>query len=262
MGIRIRSRVLTEQLGEPIVDVGTDEGQVVKRLRRFAATGDFGYDDSRDWAELFPTIRTLIGALHLLPSVLEGLDPEQRERLAELLDAKFEEQFSWHDRNLFARAIEPNPGMSTAYRLQVEVRRLGERSAALAGRNRELVEERGIAYRATVEWKERFEEAGRLDAEKRELLLKLHHDPDFGPTARKTTGAWRAISRVSGELREALLGYIEGDGEASYDRLQSSAGAWLLGFEALKRRVREPNPRRTADQPAGDLGEDAYDEEP
>lgn len=247
---------------EPIVDVGTDEEQVLKRLRRFAATGDFGYDDSRDWAELFPTVKTLLGALHLMPEVLRGRTPEERERLAELFDAKFEEQFSEHERNLFARVIEPNRGMSTAYGLLLETRRLRAQSEALRQRNEELVKERGTAYRATDEWMKRFEESRKLDGEKLERLVELHHNPDFSPTAKKTISTWRDFEGASSELRSDVLAYIDGDANASYDRMRDRAEEWLLSFEELKRRVKEPNPRREREDgtPAEDPQEDIYDD--
>lgn len=271
MGVKTRNRTYldapdvydvspSKQRPDPIVDLDTDEASVILRLGNLATTGDFGYDDSREWAELFPTIPTLIGALHLLPEVLRGRTPEERERLAELFDAKFEEQFSEHERNLFARAIEPNKGMSRAYELFLEVRSLKAQSDALHLQNEELVKERGITYRATDEWNERFREAEKLNDGKRERLLKLHHDPDFSPTAKKVLSAWRDFDGASSRLRRDVLGYIDGDANASYDRTRSFAQDWLAAFEELKRRVKEPNPKRRDDSPLEDTQEDSYED--
>jgi hypothetical protein len=248
----------SKQRPEPIIDLDTDEESVILRLGNLATTGDFGYDDSREWGELFPTMKTLVGALHLLPETLEDKSDEERERLAELFDAKFEEQFSEHDRNLFARVIEPNQGMSRAYELFLEARSLKAQSDALHRQTQELVEERGIAYRATDEWNERFREAEKLNDGKRERLVKLYHNPDFSPTANKMLSAWRDFDGASSRLRGNVLGHIERD--VSYDRMRGFAEDWLSSFEELKRRVREPNPKRKDDTPLEDTQEDTYED--
>jgi len=246
---------------EPIVDVGTDEGQVILRLTNLATTGDFGYDDSRDWAELFPTIPTLIGALNLMPEVLEGRTPAERERLAELFDAKFEEQFSEHERNLFARVLEPNRGMSATYQLFLESRRLKRESAALQRQNEELVAERGSAYRATDDWMERFSRARKLDGERAERLLKLDYNPDLAPTAKKMLRSWRDFDGASSRLRQGVLAYIDGDGSSSYNRLRGLSEGWLDSFEQLKAAVKAPNPKRVEEKPTQDTTEDIYNED-
>lgn len=251
----------SQERPDPINDVGTDEEQVILRLGNLATTGDFGYDDSRQWGELLPTIPTLIGALHLLPEVLEGKTPGERQRLAELFDAKFEEQFGEHDRNLFARAIKPNQGMSAAHGLLLDARRLGAQADALHIQNEGLVKERGIAYRATDEWNERFREAEKLNEEKREQLLKLHHNPDFSPTAKKMLSAWRDFDGASSRLRRDVLAYIDGDASASYDRTRSFAEDWLASFERLKAAVKAPNPKRQDGAPAEEPAAEVYDDD-
>ena len=244
---------------EPINDVDTDEARVILRLGNLATTGDFGYDDSRQWGELLPTIPTLIGALHLLPEVLEGKTPEERERLAELFDAKFEGQFGEHDRNLFARVLELNKGMSRAYGLLVDSRRLRTEADALHHQNEELVKERGIAYRSTDEWDERFRQARELEQERLEVLNRLNYNPDFTPTAKKTRAVLREWEVASETLRSAVSDHIEG--RRSHDEVRVAAQDWLINFEELKRRVREPNPKRKDGASTEDTTEEVYDDD-
>lgn len=233
---------------EPLVDVGTDEEQVIRRLTNLATTGDFGFDDSRDWAELLPTIPTLIGALHTLPEVLRGRTPEERERLAELFAAKFEEQLGEHSDNLIARVLEPNQGMTNAYGLLIQERRLKDQADALIHQNGQLVAERGSAYRASEEWNGRFRQAEQLRDQRRELLVKLNFNPDFSPTVKKTRSALRDFDAANSELRGSVLGYIGGDASSSWESTRSAAQSWLASFEEINRQVRAPNPKRAEEK--------------
>jgi hypothetical protein len=81
-----RTKPLLKRDAHPaIVDAGTDEAAVLLRLGNLARTGDLGYDDGREWGELLPTTTTLIGGLHLLPQVLQGVkNGEGRKRLGDL----------------------------------------------------------------------------------------------------------------------------------------------------------------------------------
>lgn len=271
MGVKTKQRVqlgapdaytvdapATADRTEPLVDVGTDEEQVLLRLGNLATTGDFGYDGSREWAELFPTIPTLIGALHLLPEVLRGKDPEERERLAELFDAKFEEQFSDHDGNLISRVLESNAGMTVSYAQVREARRLRLEADALRARNEQLVASDGIAVRATEAWERNFSEARRLEQQRLEILHRLHYT-ELAPTAKKTRKAVVAFEERSAVLRTNLLSLIEGDGR--YSGLRAAALGWLTAFEELKREVKAPNPKRKQEQPAEDTQEEVYDDD-
>lgn len=237
---------------EPLVDVGTDEAQVVLRLGNMATTGDLGFDDSREWGELFPTIPTLIGALHLLPQAVQGRAPEETERLAEFFDQELDRQLGDHEGNLFERVLAPNAGMSNTYRLLRDERQFLGNEQRCHERNQLLLNTKGKLGRASDEWAANLQEGRRWRQKQLDAYNDLR-DADLKPVAEKTRACLESFDSSGTALRRDLGHYIQGEGD--YETMAFAARAWLRSFDELKAAVRAPNPKRQVE--AVSFGEEA-----
>ncbi len=190
---------------ERIIDVEQDEPGILAALAEIRSTGSYkGLPYERELRSLYPTTRTLIGGLHLLPSALAGANAEERRRLTEFHRTALARETGDGARGTFEAVIELSPPLAYALDNGIEARDAGRHDAV---RNHH----------------QRPASSGNLDP-------VVHLDYLRALDLRRT------FLSYSRNLEAGIAHYISGSG--SYETMLAAAVAWLGNFETLKAELR------------------------
>lgn len=227
MGNKTKQRVYLTR--KPIVDVATDEPRVKEHLAHLMKNGKLLND--RTFPQVFPTVKTLIGALHLLPEVLSKMNPEQRARLASELSTYLNNELSDGPKALFSRMLKQNEGMSKAFDLMRQKSILADALAEAREEERKfnprLHPEMEMTDTVKAQWLAALDRVRELEKAHSELNYQLKFTA-ISPTADKTIAVHRDFVGASDELRGSVLRYLEDHGD--YSSLEKSARGWLDTF--------------------------------
>lgn len=255
--------VLTKH--DPIIDVETDTTAVLRYLKSITKTGQPPiYDDGREHGEVFPTVKTMIGGLHLLPEVVPTLSEEEKGRLVDHFTGFLADEVQENNTNFFSRAIQLNDGLRRVHQLRLEARELSRERERLLKQREEATqrlrasndapeEEQTAAKEAFLSIQSQVEEAEHAS---RDANFDLLWDPD----TRYVFDIEEALSgdyrRHSENLLNSITGYIRGS--VSYEEMESASKDWLSNQEHLVAEAKKTHKRPVEDEapePDHDFGD-------